>query len=246
MKAKKILWAYDDSDESKYALKYAVYFAKLFGSQIRGLHVNTISFPKYGHYPYYAHFIEDVAKEVNEDYKHKFKRIDNSLASKGIKFISNIVRGDPGDEIPQFIKKKYIDLAVMGVTGRGLIGRMLIGSTTQKVLNNSNIPILAIKKPKKNKKINIKKILVPIDISENNPTSLKSALELAQKIKSNITVIYILNVGTNLYEFPTDVIDKIISGADQELKKNNRNCKEKIYKRPRLQSINKIKNSFWY
>ena len=228
MKIEQILWAYDGSEESKYGLKYAVYFAELFNSGITGLHINTVGNNKYANYPYFASYIEETAKEVEENYKLRFRCVSDHLSNKGIKFKSRILSGYPDEGIIEFLKNKKNDLVVMGVTGRNLLGKWLIGSTTLKVLKKSQNTILAVKKPKNDKEVYIKKILVPLDIAENSDTSLNTAIEVAEHSKSNITVIYIVNFGVSFHEFPPEVVDKIISGAEDELRKTIEKARKKL------------------
>lgn len=228
MELKKILWAYDGSEESSYALKYAVFFAKHFESEIFGLNVNTITDPKYGHYPHYAYFIEKAAKNHDKEFRQKFKEISDELDKEGVAFKHQIVRGYADEQISSYVDENKIDLAVMGITGRGIVGRMLLGSTTSNVLEKTGKPVLTVRQPEDEHEIKIGKILVPVDISEKSYTAFAAAYELAQTFKCNITLLHVINVGTNLYDFPTNLIDKIITGTRKELRAVSEEVKERF------------------
>lgn len=228
MELNKILWAYDGSDQSSYALKYAVFFAKHFNSEMFGLNVNTITDPKYGHYPHYAYFIEKAAKEHDRVFRQKFKEISNDLEKQGVSFKHQIVRGYADEQISKSIEESKADLAVLGITGRGILGKMLMGSTTSKVLEKTGKPVLAVRQPEDEMEINVEKILVPVDISEKSYSAVATSYQLAQTLKCNITLLHAINVGTNLYDFPTTLIDKIITGTRKELKSISENVKKKF------------------
>ena len=55
------------------------------------------------------------------------------------------VVGHPVDEILKAAAKEKSHLIVMGTRGHGLIGRALIGSIAQRVVTESDIPVLLVK-----------------------------------------------------------------------------------------------------
>lgn len=58
---------------------------------------------------------------------------------------THLLKGDPATVIPRFVKNKRIDLVVMGTVGRSGIAGFFMGNTAEKVLNNINCSVLAIK-----------------------------------------------------------------------------------------------------
>lgn len=58
---------------------------------------------------------------------------------------THLVKGHPADVVPRFVKNKRIDLVVMGTVGRTGIKGFFMGNTAEKVLNNINCSVLAIK-----------------------------------------------------------------------------------------------------
>jgi nucleotide-binding universal stress UspA family protein len=49
------------------------------------------------------------------------------------------------DEILKAARKQKAHLIVMGTHGRGLAGRILLGSVAQRVLAESDVPVLLVK-----------------------------------------------------------------------------------------------------
>jgi nucleotide-binding universal stress UspA family protein len=53
--------------------------------------------------------------------------------------------GVPGQEIVKAAKKEKAHMIVMGTHGHGILGRALLGSVAQTVLQQSEIPVLLVK-----------------------------------------------------------------------------------------------------
>ena len=64
---------------------------------------------------------------------------------KSIECHAEIVNGNPKISIVQFANENDIDLIVMGATGKGVIDRVLVGSTTSFVVNNAQCNVLVVK-----------------------------------------------------------------------------------------------------
>ena len=225
---KKILWAYDGSKEAEEALKVTKYFSNLYGSDIYGLYINHVYYPITPNFVYYAGYIEESAHKKKLLIEKNFTKIKNDLSKKAVKFTGKVIKGDIDSEIKNYAKKINASLIAVGNTGKDFISRMILGSNTLKVLRNSEIPVLTVPPLKIRGKYKVKKILLPLDISEPNYDSLEYALDIAEKTGSHLTVLYILSLPHNTNEIPPKVMDEIVSGSHNELNKIVAESKEKI------------------
>jgi nucleotide-binding universal stress UspA family protein len=212
MEIQKILWAYDGSKESEEALGYAVFIAKKFGSAIMGTHV----IPEPEKLLYESEF-RDWTVKVEERIKSQLSSIANELTSQELNFQGLVLKGEPDKEIVEFANREKVNLIVMGKRGQGLIDRMLTGSTTLRVLRESSVPVLTVKKREKKVSLDIRKILVPIDISEDSDSALNYAIDLAIKLKASISVLYVLSLHIYDYEIPYSVLDDSINASSIEI-----------------------------
>lgn len=55
-----------------------------------------------------------------------------------------IVYGTPADAIDHLVKEKSVDMIVMNSRTHSRLGQMLIGSTANKIIHNSSIPVLVV------------------------------------------------------------------------------------------------------
>jgi nucleotide-binding universal stress UspA family protein len=221
MKIEKVLLAYDGSNESEEALAYAVFLSKKFGSEITGVYVSMIdTMPMYLNYPYAESSIFfSLMEQTEKNRKAKLSSIESVLAKQGISFKGRVLRGEPGREIVDLAHADKTDLIVIGKRGHGLIDRLLIGSTALKVLRESDIPVLAVKKREEKDTVQIKKLLVPVDISEKTDSALNYAIRLGEELNATISVVFVVKLESYDFEIPYKLLENLIPFASSELAK---------------------------
>ena len=234
MKINKILLGYDGSESSKIALKYAEYLASFYDSRITGIHVNNILNAMVPNYSYYVLYLKDYAKKLNDDYESELDAIQKKLLPKGVDFDYKVMYGDPVTKLLSHSNELNSDLIIIGITGRGLVGKMLLGDTAAKILNKTEKPVLAISDKKKD--VKIKKILVPVDIYDPSKISYEYALDFFYKINCSLTFAYVMQIGRGVYEFPQHIKEKILedinSDFDKLIKKVENRYKKKYKDNP--------------
>ncbi len=213
---KRVLWATDGSKVSEAALRYAVFFGENFGSDIIGIH----AIPEPEKLLFKTEF-HDWTVKVEENLKSELSSLAKNLEAKGISFKGVVLKGVPGVEIVGCARRENANLIVLGKSGLGLLDRILVGSTTLRVLRESEIPVLAVKNLDGEGEVKIAKILVPVEISDMISSALVFAIELAKKIKAEITVLYVFRLDVYTYEVPasTLVLDDLIKFSSEELER---------------------------
>lgn len=222
---KKIIWATDGSKESQEALNYARFLALRFNSEIIGVYV--IPMPQKLLYDYSRDPDSELYRWVEkaaENHKARLTSIADELATQGLHLRGEVLIGEPNKEIVRFSRGVKADLIIMGTRGHGLIDRILIGSTTLKVLRESSVPVLTVKKRDEGGGIDIRNILVPLDINEKADSALSYAIDLAEKINANISVVYAFRLDTYAaLEIPpnalANLIDELLTFSSTELTK---------------------------
>ena len=74
-------------------------------------------------------------------------RIAKRLQAKGIKVSTEVLLGDPAEEIVIYAKLKPIDLIAMSSHGRSGISRWTHGSVADRVFRSVNVPVLMVRAP---------------------------------------------------------------------------------------------------
>ena len=74
-------------------------------------------------------------------------RVAKRLQAKGIKVSTEVLLGDPAEEIVIYAQLKPIDLIAMSSHGRSGISRWAHGSVADRVFRSVNVPILMVRAP---------------------------------------------------------------------------------------------------
>jgi nucleotide-binding universal stress UspA family protein len=131
-----------------------------------------------------------IDRDLGTRESKRLGRLGSVLKQKGIKTEVRVVTGIPYQEIIKAARNHDADMIAMGKRGLNLWGRMLLGSTTTKVLRESHVPILtaryAAKRP------SVKKILVPSGFSSADNVALKWALEFAGRLGASVFLLHII------------------------------------------------------
>lgn len=214
---KKILWATDGSKDSDETLKYVDLLARKYKSEIVGLYV----IPDYPERRVADQFSSEeknrFLKWVEENESRERKRLDQiakDLKEKGIKFRAEIGRGIPRKEILRVAEKEGVNLIALG-RGRP-IEKFILGGTAVRVLRQSSLPILTAKEG--GRTVDIKRILVPVDIAHALPKSLNYAVELSREFDAEIHLLNIVEVGE--YDFPIEIVERMRGFSIREIEEN--------------------------
>ncbi len=187
IKMNKILVPVDFSDYSEYALQAAAVIAKQQKAEIVVLHMLGLS---------EAVFTKDESQEVAEAvYYMKLaeKRFDTFLDKeylKGIKIHETVQNYKIFSEINQAAHEHDVDLIVMGSHGvSGFTEEVFIGSNTEKVVRTSDIPVLVIKGPGVNFKM--EEVVFACDFKIENVRPYRNAMNLFNAMGANVHLLYV-------------------------------------------------------
>jgi nucleotide-binding universal stress UspA family protein len=191
VKIKHILWASDGSKESRYALRWTELCATRLGANVTALSV--VENPDLCT----LEISDDVTRKIalidrglERRTDNRLKRLGRVLEQKGIKTKTQVVRGIPYQEIIKAAQSQDVDLIAMGKRGLNLLGRMLLGSTTTKVLRESHVPILTVRHAAK--KPAVKRIVVPSSFSPADNIALEWAFEFAGTLGASVCLLHII------------------------------------------------------
>ena len=135
---KRVLVAYDFSDYSEQALKYALSIAQEHQAELHLLHVlppNSVSEPEIAWYPV----------KGESAYHNAARRLQNVVPSEvhlWCDVTTAVSEGQPYREILNYAEKNGIDLISVGAHGAGFGMRALFGSNVDRVLRQASCPVL--------------------------------------------------------------------------------------------------------
>src|SRR5262245_13757598 len=138
---KNILCPVDFFPASNAAVNYAAGLAANYDAGIHLLHVVT---PIPASVYEYAIDTTAIIKSVEEGSMAEMKTLAARVKGMGVTAETELVVGDVYDEIKRSIDVLKPDLVVMGTHGRRGVERWFMGSTTEKLLRHSPVPLVTI------------------------------------------------------------------------------------------------------
>ena len=141
---RRILVPTDFSEPAAAALQYAKTLAAEFASELHLLHV----FPEPYIYPWGAEGaslpLAELLTQAEDAAKERLKELVPATDALAARVRTETVLGAPFDRILHYVGEHDIDLVVMGTHGRGMMGHLLLGSVTERVVRKAVVPVLTV------------------------------------------------------------------------------------------------------
>ncbi|WP_121311939.1 universal stress protein [Flavobacterium sp. 102] len=200
---KKILVPTDFSDHAKYALKVAAQIAKKNGGEIFLLHMLELPHQA-GDAIGSGHDLPEIMLFKNAAINRLEDLMDDECLD-GLK-VSEIIQFELAFEgIMNISKKNNVDLIVMGSHGASGFKEMFIGSNAEKVVRNSDIPVLIIKKEAGD--FDVTKFVFASDFSDEIKKPFSKVVDFANKFDAEL---YLVMINTPSSFKPTHVAQEIM------------------------------------
>ena len=120
--------------------------------------------------------------------------------------IDEIQTGEPRDAILEYAAEYGVDAIVMGTRGRRGVGRLLLGSVTESVVRDADVPVLVVRgAPEVRRRYPFETILVPSDGSDHAAVALERALAIARHHDATVHVLSVVDVTPAGIEDRTDL-----------------------------------------
>jgi nucleotide-binding universal stress UspA family protein len=189
---KNILCPVDFFPASEAAAKYAAGLAANYDATVQLLHVITPIIPSAYEYAIDTTAIMDSIKASSVE---ELKELVAKVKHAGVSAETILRVGDVHDEIKRAIGEIKPDLIVMGTHGRRGVERWFLGSTTEKLLRHTPVPLVTISAAgeKSFTPPRFKRILVTTDFSDGTPAALAHAFSVAQENESQVTLMHVVH-----------------------------------------------------
>lgn len=190
-----VLCPLDFSETSRTALRYAGTIAAHFGSRLTLLAVND---PLLGEAADLAagpnHLAEDTVREMETFFRTTFERNPDGLTDVRL----DVAVGKPAPEILRVARDRQCDLIVMGSHGATGFRKLFFGSTTERVLRETAVPVLVTPAggipPKTFDDVRkaVRRILAPVDLTAATSGQLEIVRALAETLDVPAVVLHVI------------------------------------------------------
>lgn len=215
---KKIIVPIDFSEHSEYALKTAAKLAKKNNAELLALHMlemsDIILSASDGLQNQKAVFFFKLAEQKFENFLKKdyLKDIKVTPIVKHFKVFS---------EVNDVAKKHDADLIVMGSHGTSGVMEFFVGSNTERVVRNADIPVLVVKNNVS--QINFEVVTFACDFSEDCISAYINAVKMFGKTGSKMYFVYV-NLPNDRFRSSIEIERRVVNfftKADGDLDRMN-------------------------
>ncbi len=188
---KKILVPVDFSQKSEEALKVAAEIARKIDGEIYVLHLLDIPTGEVDMIDGHQIPKGPMAMMLFETTHEKFDKFLDKDYLDNIPVYEKVMTDAPVEGISEFAQKNNIDFIVMGSHGTSGLEEFFVGSNTEKVVRTSKIPVLVIKKPASEFKVD--KVVIAGKFLGKNITEFNKVMNFLKIFNPEI---YLLRVNT--------------------------------------------------
>jgi nucleotide-binding universal stress UspA family protein len=200
---KKIIVPIDFSQHSEYALKTAAKLAIKYNADLLALHMLEMSdimlTATEGEQYQKAVFFLKLAEQ-------KFEAFLDKPYLKDVNVIPVVKHFKVFSEVNEVAKKESADLIIMGSHGVSGFKEFFVGSNTERVVRNAEIPVLVVKHETSSSSFD--QVLFATDFDEENVEPYLKASRLFEKLGSELTLLYV-NLPNENFKSSVEIENKI-------------------------------------
>ena len=209
-----ILFPVDFSPTCAAMAAYVQRAAAILGSKVSLLHV--VDLASFNSFELYTRPLPEITQEHLNISR---ERLDSFLAaefpvSRSPRILTS---GDAATEIAQTARDGRFDLIIMP-THSGYFRQMLLGSTTAKVINDADCPVLTSRHAQTiaPRPLDHREWLCSVGLSSNSERVLRFASQAAASAQARLTIIHAIQSGDPDLPIKLDIEDQIDSVQRQE------------------------------
>ena len=201
-KVSQILCPVDFSELSNLALKYAAAGAKAYGAKLIVLHAERFELPAY----FTPGQIDELTRQLNaarggaQDYLQQHALSILGPLANEISITFNVADTHPVDAVLTAASKHGADLIVLGTHGRGGAKRLWLGSVSENVVRQAEVPVFVVRQ-KQHEFIDgaagpeLKTILCPVNFSEVARSAIQVATSIAGQFHARLIPMCVVEPG---------------------------------------------------
>lgn len=183
-----VLFATDFSAASMRALPYAANLAREYGAKLYASHVVPIESYLLGDAP-----AKERLRVARTEAESNLSELLRSPVVGSIPTTRLLDNGDIWSVLQGFIEQYSVDMLVVGTTGRGGLGKVLLGSVAEEAIRESPCPVLTVgPRTPEEAAIRLRNILYASDFSADSLAAAPYAFSLAEKFQARPTLLHVI------------------------------------------------------
>jgi nucleotide-binding universal stress UspA family protein len=194
LQPKVILSPTDFSEMAGYALRCGRTLAEGFQARLVVLYAEAFEPPPY--------FTADQERDMLKSLDRSRKAAETHLAryvkaqvGESLQVDSLVVEGPPARAILEAARKRHADWIVMGTHGHSGWHRFMMGSVTERVMGETDRPLLAVRFKKGAADpalVSIRQVLCPVNYTDIALRALHQAVAVVERFSARLLVVHVL------------------------------------------------------
>jgi nucleotide-binding universal stress UspA family protein len=200
-----------------FLLPVAIDQAKVTGAMIWLLHVippDAYVSTESGAFPF------TKREKAFRDAEAALAKVADQLKAKNLACAYEVRRWYPVDQITAFIRERGIKRLIIGTSGRGKLGKLLLGSVAEELIRSLDIPVCTVGPHfKPTPSSNPRRVIFATSLRHDAEKSVQFAVELAAGMAAELTVLYVLEADIlhdGTYAEAMSTIDEMLKRAQQK------------------------------
>jgi len=123
------------------------------------------------------------------------QEVASRASDRGVPTVTEVLQGEPYRTIVDYATTYDIDLVIMPTHGRRGLERFLLGSTTERVVRRSDVPVLTVR-PDDDVTVRYpyRSVLVPTDGSDPSDAALSVGVDVARTASADLHLLSVVDV----------------------------------------------------
>lgn len=225
---KNVLYTTDFSQYSDYALDYAKAFASMQpDGRIDCLHViddgGSAEYVILGGMYEANTYHEEMLNSARESASKQLAHIETKQDHLGVNVHTHLKQGHIAEQVVAAAEELGDDLIVIATHGRSGLSGMIFGSTCEKVVRSSGIPVLTIKHPEhdfvtdKGDTVELARVMCPVDFSNLSLSVLPRCEQICRDFNATLVLTHVVDPR---WEFPEVNAQAVFNNTDHLMKKS--------------------------
>ena len=139
---KRILIAFDGSEQSYQAFDFALDLAKKCPEEAVNIIVLSVAQPPE---PIDIVEMDAIIDNVTQHYEELFKGLREKAKERDYEIKTEVAIGHPADQIIRYAAENACDMVVMGQRGKSTIERWMLGSVSKRVATHAACTVIIVK-----------------------------------------------------------------------------------------------------
>jgi nucleotide-binding universal stress UspA family protein len=190
-----VLSPIDFSTASRAALRHALILADHFGARLVLLTVNDPLLDEVAAMELGSGWLAETTEAELRKFLHAATDGEQPRAAR---IELDVAVGKPAEEILRVARARSADAIVMGTHGLTGVRKLFFGSTTERVLRETTVPVLvappAESDPRTIEELraSVHRILVPVDLGPSSPHQVRTARAIAEALGATLLLLHVV------------------------------------------------------